>query len=329
VPHRIDLHPLLAALVLPVLLLGACTASEARPPTGGPIRITTTVGMVTDIVRAVAGEHATVEGIMAEGVDPHLYKPTRADVVKLSNADIVFYNGLMLEGRMADVLVSVARDGRPVHAVTELLATGDYVMTDDEQHDDPHVWMDVGAWMRAVQAVTVALGEFDPPHADEYANNAARYLAELGRLDAYARESIASIPAEKRVLITAHDAFGYFGRAYGIEVRGIQGISTESEAGVRDIEALVTDLSDRGIPAVFVETSVAEKNVRALVEGARAIGHDVKIGGSLFSDAMGRPGTYEGTYVGMIDHNVTTITRALGGVAPEKGMNGKLDATTE
>lgn len=300
---------------------GGADAETAAPPR----RITTTVGMITDIVRQVAGERAVVEGIIGEGVDPHMYKPTRADVVKLNQADVVFYNGLMLEGKMADVLVRIARRGKPVYAVTEaILEEGDYVLTDDQAHHDPHVWMDVAGWMRAVEVVAEALSAYDPDHAGEYRRRAAAYLAELARLDAYARRVLSSIPAAQRILVTAHDAFNYLGRAYGLEVRGIQGLSTESEAGVQDIEQLVRLIAERRIPAVFVETSVADKNVRALVEGAEARGHSVRIGGELYSDAMGPAGTYEGTYIGMIDHNVTTIARALGGEAPAGGMQGRL-----
>ena len=299
--------------------------AAATGPDTYPYRVAATVGMITDVVRRVAGEHAEVEGIIGEGVDPHLYKPTRGDVVTLGEADVVFYNGLMLEGKMGDVLVRLARRGKPVYAVTEaILDGGDYVMTDAEDLYDPHVWMDVSGWMKAVEVVTEKLGEYDPANAEDYRNNAAAYLEELQALDAYAERVLGSIPEPQRVLVTAHDAFSYLGRAYGIEVRGIQGLSTESEAGVQDIERLVSFLVENDIPAVFVETSVADKNVRALVEGARAQRHDVRIGGELFSDAMGPPGTYEGTYVGMIDHNVTTIARALGGEAPAGGMNGRL-----
>ncbi|MFG0247297.1 MAG: metal ABC transporter solute-binding protein, Zn/Mn family [Phycisphaeraceae bacterium JB051] len=291
-----------------------------------PYHITTTVGMITDIVRNVAGDKATVQGIIGEGVDPHLYKPTRGDVVKLSEADVVFYSGLMLEGKMGDVLIRVARTGKPVYAVTEaILDQGDYVMTDEAQHYDPHVWMDVAGWIRAVQVVNKSLGEFDPQNKGFYQTNTTAYIQELRKLDDYAKQVITSIPDKQRVLVTAHDAFNYMGRAYGLDVRGIQGLSTESEAGLQDIEKLVSFLAGNKIPAVFVETSVADKNVRALVEGARARGHNVKIGGELFSDAMGQTGTYEGTYIGMIDHNVTTIARALGGDAPERGMQGKLN----
>lgn len=313
----------LKALALTGLMLISAQRSWAQSPE--PFRVVATIGMITDIVQEVAGERAVVQGIMKEGVDPHLYKPTRGNVVQLMQADVVFYNGLMLEGKMSDVLVKVARTGKPVYAVTELLSTDDYVMSDEANHFDPHVWMDVGGWVRAVQAVVKALSEYDPMHAALYETNAKAYTTKLWQLDAYAKHVIGSIPKPQRVLVTAHDAFSYLGRAYGLKVRGIQGISTESEAGVKDINELVEYLVAHRIRAVFVETSVADKNVRALIEGAQARGHEVAVGGALFSDAMGPAGSYEGTYIGMIDHNVTTIVRALGGEAPERGMQGKLN----
>lgn len=297
----------------------------------GSYTIVCTIGMIADIVRNVAGERARVEGIIGEGVDPHLYKPTRSDVVAISRADVVFYNGLLLEGRMTDVLERVADTGKPVQAVTEaVLDDADYLLEKDDNsgHTDPHVWMDVQGWIKAVAVVAETLAAFDPEHKTEYLTNAKQYVKQLELLDSYAKKSIASISESQRVLVTAHDAFHYLGRATGLTVRGIQGISTESEAGVRDLEELIGFIVERNIPAVFVETSVADKNVRALVEGATARGHSVKIGGTLFSDAMGKPGTYEGTYIGMIDHNVTTITRALGGTAPDSGMQGKLRAVS-
>jgi len=304
---------------------GSSDAEAGGPPKAYPYRVAATVGMIADVVERVAGEHAEVEGIIGAGVDPHLYKPTGVDVKTLQSAEVIFYNGLMLEGKMSDVLVRMARGGKPVFAVTEeILEQGDYVLSDAENRYDPHVWMDVGGWIRAVGVVARALSAYDPDHAGDYRANAADYVTELERLDDYAREAIASIPEGRRVLVTAHDAFGYMARAYELEVRGIQGLSTESEAGLRDIEELIDFLVERGIPAVFVESSVSDKNVLALLEGARARGHEVRIGGELYSDAMGAPGSYEGTYVGMIDHNVTTIVRALGGEAPARGLNGEL-----
>lgn len=313
-----------------VAVLGAAAlpfATRAAGPKAlpSPYTIVTTCGMVTDIVRSVAGDKAIVNGLMGEGVDPHLYKPTRDDIAALVKADMIFFSGLMLEGRMTDAFLKVSRRGTPVFAVTELLDE-EFLLEPAEfaGHTDPHVWMDIQGWMQAVQAVGNSLAETDAPHAAYYQANAQAYIAQLAQLDAYAKKAMSTIPPERRALITAHDAFNYFGRAYGIEVRGIQGLSTESEAGVADINKLVDFLVEKEIPAIFVESSVSDKNIRALIEGCESRGHAVKIGGELFSDAMGKPGTYEGTYIGMMDHNVTTIVRALGGEAPEGGFQGLL-----
>ena len=313
------------ALLVSLFILAHVPAQGADYKGKYPYRVAATVGMVADIVKQVAGEKGKVSSIIGAGVDPHVYNPTRSDVALLIKSDIIFYAGLLLEGQMADILVKVSKR-RPVYAVTELLK-GDYLIHDNQtNHEDPHVWMDVQGWMKAVEVVEQSLIEFDPKNADLYRNNADRLLKKLTELDAYARKVIASIPKDQRVMVTAHDAFNYMSRAYDIEVLGIQGISTESEAGLKDINRLVDLLVRRKIKAVFVETSVSDKNVKALIEGAAARGHKVTIGGELFSDAMGKPGTYEGTYIGMIDHNVTFIARALGGTAPEKGMQGKLSS---
>lgn len=322
--------PLTLGGLVMLSLMVAFTASAASKKLPPNYTIVTTCGMVTDIVREVAGDKAKVVGLMGEGVDPHLYKPTRDDVAKLLQADVAFYSGLMLEGRMTDTFLKIARRGTPVFAVTELLDEK-FLLEPAEfaGHTDPHVWMDVKGWMAAVKVVAHSLGEVDLANAAYFQQNAERYNAQLAKLDDYAKQALATIPKERRVLITAHDAFNYFGRAYEIEVRGIQGISTESEAGVADINKLVDLLVARKIPAIFVESSVSDRNIKALVEGSNSRGHTVRIGGQLFSDAMGKPGTYEGTYIGMIDHNVTTIARAMGGQAPERGLNGKLAVSKE
>ena len=307
---------------------GSTSVGGPSRPVTYPYQIVTTCGMVTDIVRVVAGDKGDVSGLMGEGVDPHLFKPTRNDVKRLTiDADVVFYSGLVLEGRMADTFAQTARTGRPVYAVTERIDES-YLREppEFEGHWDPHVWMDVAAWQQCMQFVATALTEFDPNNAESYAANAAAHAKQLDALDEYVRTTIASIPEQQRVLITAHDAFGYFARAYGIEVRSPQGLSTESSAALKDIIALVDFVIERKIKAIFVETSVSEKNIEAIIEGARDRGWEMGIGGHLFSDAMGAPGTYEGTYIGMMDHNATTIARALGGQAPERGMQGKLRA---
>ena len=317
----------LASALLGGWLLASC--GKSAPAGGGEARsdisAVTTIAMIGDVVGRIGGDRVKVENLIGEGVDPHLYKPTANDVKKLQAADIVFYNGLLLEGKMTDIFVKIARSGKPVHAVTDSIVNqGGYVMSTGDEHYDPHVWMDVAGWSKATGDIAESLAKFDAPNAAAYRERATAYAAELEKLDAYARKSLASIPEKQRVLVTAHDAFSYMARAYGLEVRGIQGISTESEAGLKDINELVSYIVERKIPAVFVESSVPRKSVEALVEGARSKGHEVKIGGELFSDAMGAAGTYEGTYIGMIDHNVTLIARALGGEAPEKGLNGKL-----
>jgi manganese/zinc/iron transport system substrate-binding protein len=286
--------------------------------------------MVADIVRHVAAGHAEVVGLIGTGVDPHLYKPLRHDIQELHSAEVVFYNGLLLEGRMSDALARVARSGKPVFAVTEALQES-YLREPPEfqGHYDPHVWMDVAAWRQCMEFVGQVLANYDPAHADDYRRNAAEYSRQLQALDEYVRRVIGSIPPQQRVLVTAHDAFGYFARAYGLEVRSAQGISTESEAGVQDIVALVDFIVERKVPAIFVESTVNPKNIRAVIDGAARRGHAVRIGGELFSDAMGEPGTYEGTYVGMMDHNATVIARALGGTAPPGGFQGRLQLAAE
>ena len=290
-----------------------------------PLEVVTTTEMIADITKHVAGEHANVQALMGEGVDPHLYKPTAADAKVLLGADVIFYSGLMLEGRMADTFFKAARMGKVVYPVTELLDET-YLLEPEEfeGHWDPHVWNDVAAWSKAVETVAEAFCEQDPDNSEAYKANAKTYQKELAELNAYAKKVLSSVPKDKRVLVTAHDAFNYFGRAYDVEVLGVQGLSTESEAGIDDVNTLVDVLVDRNVDAIFIESSVSDRNIKALIEGAKAKGHTVRIGGTLFSDAMGANGTYEGTYIGMIDHNVTIIAKSLGGSAPEKGLNGKL-----
>lgn len=299
---------------------GATATFRGRPP----IRAVTTVGMVADLVRGVGGDRVEVTQVMGSGVDPHMYRVTRDDVRVILAADVVFYNGLMLEGKMADALAKVGRR-KPGIAVAERFDRSRLLASDESgEGADPHVWMDVDLWSQGVDAVRDALSVFDPSHAEAYRDAAANYRDELDRLHRYAVRSIGSIPEERRVLITSHDAFNYFGRAYGIEVMGIQGLSTDSEAGLQRINELVDLLVRRDVRAVFVESSVPSKNIEALIEGASSRGHQVRVGGELYSDAMGQQGTYEGTYIGMIDHNVTRVTRGLGGKAPERGYRGRL-----
>jgi manganese/zinc/iron transport system substrate-binding protein len=309
---------LVLALALALLTALLPVPGQARTkPT-----LVTTIAMLGEPLSRIAGERLEVVSLMGEGVDPHLYRPTRSDMVKLTRADIIIWTGLNLEAQMEDAMHRLEAV-KPVVAVGETLGAADLIPWEDKG-SDPHIWMDPAIWRAALGAAVDALVAFDPEGEIAYRTAAASYFDRMIAVERYAAEVIATVPEDRRVLITAHDAFGYFGRRFGIEVLGIQGISTESEAGLAAVEALVDTLVRRGVPAVFVETSVSDRNVRALIEGAASRDHAVRIGGSLYSDAMGAPGTYEGTYIGMIDHNATTIARALGGSAPERGMTGEL-----
>lgn len=302
---------------LPVIALAGCRpdSKAVEASTGddlrGRINVVCTVGMLADIVRNVGGEHVAVTALMGEGVDPHLYKASPGDVALLIGAELIFYNGLNLEGRMGDMLVKLARR-TPTFPVGEAIPHA--LLREPPEfagHYDPHIWFDVSMWMYCVEYVRDRLTEFDPKNRGDYESHCSAYLNELRALDVYARERIATIDVSRRMLVTAHDAFGYFGRAYDMSVHGIQGLSTESEASVRDINDLVVIITARRVKAVFVESSVSPKNITALIEGCRAAGHEITIGGELYSDAMGAAGTPEGTYVGMVRHNVDTIVKAL------------------
>lgn len=275
----------------------------------------------------LAGDTIEVSALMGEGVDPHLYRPTRADIARLTQADLVIAHGLGLEAQFVATFAQLARQRPPVMAAEAVPV--DKRLRDEDMPDkpDPHVWMDVSLWALVIERVAVGLDGLQRQGVRRPAVDRTPARATLAALDDYVRRVLAGVPAERRVLVTAHDAFGYLAQAYQFEVRGIQGLSTESEAGLRTIEETVAFIVERKIPAIFVESSVSDRNVRAVIEGAGRRGHSVVIGAELFSDAMGAPGSYEGTYVGMIDHNATMIARALGGSPPARGMQGRLGAT--
>lgn len=291
-----------------------------------PLKVVATTGMIADAARQVGGDQVDVRGLMGPGVDPHAYRQTRSDIVAMTRADLILWHGLYLEAQMEDFFHDLERK-RTVVAVAEGIDTSKLRAHDDYADKyDPHVWMTPQLWRDVVLEVQAALTEVRPEAAEVFAANAQAHLADIDRLTAYADKALASVPDNNKVLVTAHDAFGYFGESFGFEVLGIQGISTQSEAGLNRIGELVDLLVDRKITAVFVESSVSDRSIRALIEGAAAKGHEVHVGGELFSDAMGEEGTYEGTYVGMLDHNITVIASALGGDVPDRGMDGKLSA---
>ena len=291
-----------------------------------PLKVVATTGMIADAARQVGGDQVEVTGLMGPGVDPHAYRQTRSDIVAMTRADLVLWHGLYLEAQMEDFFNDLARK-RSVVAVADGLEKSKLRAHDDYADKyDPHVWMSPALWRDVVVEVQEALTEARPEAADVFETNAQAHLAEIDQLQAYGKQVLAAVPENNRILVTAHDAFGYFGADYGYEVLGIQGISTQSEAGLNRIGELVDTLVDQELQAVFVESSVSDRSMRALIEGAAAKGQKVGIGGELFSDAMGEPGTYEGTYIGMLDHNITVIGGALGAEVPERGMNGKLSA---
>jgi manganese/zinc/iron transport system substrate-binding protein len=302
---------------------GACrpalqTASNGSP---SPLKIVATTGMVSDLVQHVVGEHAQVTTLIEEGIDPHLFRPTASDVGKMMQADILFYSGLGLEGAMQTAFEHAQRRGRTVIAVTDRLPR-DLLRFPGEfaGHPDPHLWNAPGLWRQCLPRIAEIMSQFDPSHAEDYARNAAAWNIELQALDDYARQTLATIPESQRFLVTAHDAFGYFSQAYGLQERSVQGITTDSEPGVQDINQLVNFLVEQRIPALFVEATVNPASLKAVMERCQERGWTVRQGGLLFSDSMGSPGTPEGTYVGMIEHNVNTVTRALNGNVPENGF---------
>lgn len=308
-----------AIMALSVVLPASIASAQEK------LNVVATTGMIGDAARQVGGELVEVRTLMGPGVDPHAYRQTRSDIVAMAQADSVLWHGLYLEAQMEDFLRDLEQNGN-VTAVAEGLPRNLLIGHDDyDDKYDPHVWMNPNLWSRVVLNVRDALIDASPENEELFRTNTDAHMEELRELANYTTEVLSSVPPESRVLLSAHDAFNYFGSAYGFEVMGIQGISTESEAGLQRISELVDMLVERDIGAVFVESSVSDRNVRALIEGAAAAGHEVTIGGELFSDAMGADGTYEGTYLGMIDHNSTVIADALGGEVPDQGMQGLLN----
>jgi manganese/zinc/iron transport system substrate-binding protein len=312
---------LLATLATALLGISGCGSkhsAQKEDANSGKLKIVGTVGMIADVAARIAGDHASVSALMGPGIDPHLYLPSQNDITLLRGADVVFYNGLNLEGKMGDMLEkegALKKDkykSDRVFAVARAIDVAQLRKPPEfEGHFDPHIWFDVSLWTRAAETIRDALVAVDPAHAADYKKNAEALLKEMKELHEWCKTEIAKIPQESRILITAHDAFGYFGRAYGLEVRGILGISTDSQSGLVENQQLIELIVKRKVKAVFVESSVDPKRMQQLIEGCKARGHDVKNGGELFSDAMGESGKEGDTYIGMVQHNVKTIVEAL------------------
>ena len=299
-------------LLLCSLLLLACAQREQEPAAKtGRLNVVCTTGMIADLVQNVGGERVGVTGLMGPGVDPHYYKASQGDLEKLTRADLIFFNGLFLEGKMEDIFAKMARQKRVVAVSVNIPREELRRPPEFKGHYDPHIWFDVSLWTQIIETVVTSLGEADPAGLEDYRRNAGIYRQRLEELHMWVREEIEKIPADQRLLTTAHDAFGYFGRAYGLEVIGLQGISTVAEYGINDVNRLVDLIVERGIKAIFVESSVPQRSIEAVREGCRARGSEVQIGGTLYSDAMGGAESGADTYIGMVRSNVNTIVAAL------------------
>ncbi|HKI04819.1 MAG TPA: zinc ABC transporter substrate-binding protein [Thermoanaerobaculia bacterium] len=298
-------------LLLLTLPLAACGDNSSQGAGKGPLRVVATTGIIGETAARIAGPHARIEALMGPGIDPHLYKASESDVRRLSEAGLILYNGLHLEGKMGDILTRLART-RPVVAVTEEIPQN--LLREPPEFAgqyDPHVWFDVSMWKQTLGPIARELSALDPAHASEFEANAAAYGKELDALDAWVKQQIETVPPAQRVLVTAHDAFGYFGRRYGMEVVAIQGISTLSEAGLHDVDRVAQLVVDRKVKAIFIESSVPRRSIEAVQAAVRSRGHDPAIGGQLFSDSLGAASTPAGTYLGMVRANVSTIVNAL------------------
>ncbi len=303
----------ISSLMLALLLMVGCTGSDQGAQASsseGKIRIVATTTMLADLVKQIGGDRVSVSGLMAAGVDPHLYQASAGDVQLMQDADAVVYNGLHLEGKLGEIFESLEEQDKFVVCIEYALQSSELILTEEGVHD-PHIWFDVDLWKKAAAYVAAQLSEYDKEGEPYYLERLNAYLDELNGADVYIRSRIAEIPEESRVLVTAHDAFNYFGRAYGVEVRGLQGISTEAEAGTADMSALAEFIAERRIKAIFVESSVPTKTIEALQAAVQAQGFDVGIGGELYSDSLGDEASGTETYIKTVKANADTIANAL------------------
>lgn len=300
---------IICAICLFTLLITSC---KNETKNNGKLNVVTTTSMITDLVKNIGGDAINLEGLMGSGVDPHLYKASEGDVSKLVDADIIFYNGLHLEGKLVEVFEQMSSATKRPIALADALDKKGLIGSDYfASNYDPHVWFDISYFKQFAQKVTQVLAEQDPDNASIYKQNEVAYLKELDKLQNDVVGVVEALPAEKRILVTAHDAFNYFGEAYQFKVVGLQGLSTATEAGVQDVQKLASFIIENKIKAIFVESSVPRRTIEALQEAVKSKGHNVTIGGTLFSDALGNEGTAEGTYLGMFRYNVKTIVSAL------------------
>ncbi|MFL0352990.1 metal ABC transporter solute-binding protein, Zn/Mn family [Xanthomarina sp. GH4-25] len=299
-------------IILLSLVFLAISSCKNEKENNGKLNIVTTTTMITDLVKNIGGDRINVQGLMGSGVDPHLYKASEGDVTKLANANVVFYGGLHLEGKLVEVFEKMSHQNIKTIAVSDALDQNTLISSEYfASNYDPHIWFNVDYWIQITQYVADQLSEINPENQLFYEANAKTYIEKLNVLNEKLKTTISILPKDKRILVTAHDAFNYFGRAFGFEVVGLQGLSTATEAGVQDVQKLTTFIIDKKVKAIFVESSVPKRTIEALQAAVKSKGHDVIIGGTLFSDALGNAGTTEGTYIGMFEYNVNTIVNAL------------------
>ncbi|MDY0406442.1 zinc ABC transporter substrate-binding protein [Virgibacillus sp. 179-BFC.A HS] len=298
-----------------IILLAACNAEGASTSSDeGKIGVVTTIAQIAEPLSVIGGEHIHVESLMGPSIDPHVYNATQSDMTKIEKADVIFYNGLNLEANMTSMLEKIA-ETKPAVAVGNAIPQNS-LLKDDKGSVDPHIWFDIDLWQNALDSAVETLKKHAPEHADYFEENKQDYFSQLAALKKDAAKLV-DIPEKQRYLVTAHDAFGYFGRMHDLHVIGLQGLSTEDEVGVSDINDTIAIIEKYQVPAIFVESSINANTIEAVLEGAKSKGMDVSIGGELFSDAMGKPGTEEGTYLGMYRHNIETIYQALSGGAKQ------------
>ena len=295
---------------LGILLLTGCGTAPSEGSTNGGIHVVTTIAQIGEPLSVIGGDRVQVKSLMGPSVDPHLYQATQGDIKTIDGADLIFYNGLYLEANMTVIFEQISKQ-KPVLAVGETIPA-ELLLKDENGMVDPHIWFDLDLWQQALDAAVEMLKEYSPENAEFFESNKQAYFATLEELK---RESakLAEIPKEQRMLVTAHDAFGYFGRMHDMKVVGLQGLSTDSEIGISDINETIQLIKEHHVPAIFVESSVNDSSIRAVLEGAASQGMKITLGGELYSDAMGQAGTVEGTYLGMYRHNVDTIYGALSG----------------
>jgi len=304
---------LLSSVLGIALLLAGCSAPAANTnPTEDKLNVVATTTMLADLATVVGGERVTVDGLMGPGIDPHLYQASAGDVSLMQNADVVVYNGLHLEGKMGEIFENLSGQGPTVICIEDGLHESKLLAwEDDNSIHDPHIWFDVSLWKDAAETVAEGLSQADPDGKGDYEANLDIYLKELDETDTYIRDRVSELSKAQRILVTAHDAFQYFGKAYGFEVRGLQGISTEAEAGTADVSELANFIVERRIKAIFVESSVPTKTIEALQAAVKAKGFDVAIGGELYSDSLGDADSGDDTYILTVKANVDTIVDAL------------------